>query len=293
MPTDNFYRAFEDKYRGSRELIKSRLQVYLPFIKKIQEIDAAPKAIDLGCGRGEWLELLNENGYMTHGVDLDQGMLEACINKGFDVVQKDLLAALREQENESLWIVSGFHIVEHLPFELLQELVQESFRVLKPGGFLIMETPNPENIKVATANFYLDPTHTRPIPSELLSFLTEYYGFARTKVLRLQESKELLNQGNTTLLQVLEGVSPDYAVIAQKQINDIIMESFDELFTKEYGLSLENLAAAFENRLQHVQQQAAEAQSKIYELESFKQKVEDSIIWKIYRTLSPMSKKIK
>ncbi len=128
---DNFYRAFEDKHRGSRELIKSRLEIYLPFIEKIKEIQPKPKAIDLGCGRGEWLELLNENDCEAQGIDLDEGMLQACTQRGFDVQRQDALEALRNLDDASISVVSGFHIVEHLPFEVLQILVQESLRVLK------------------------------------------------------------------------------------------------------------------------------------------------------------------
>lgn len=262
MQNNNFYRAFEDKYRGSRELIKSRLEVYLPFVKKIKDFDSKPNAIDLGCGRGEWLELLSENDYKIQGVDLDAGMLKACQNRGFDVAQKDAILALKELDDNSCWIVSGFHLAEHLPFEVLQSLVQEALRVLKPGGFIILETPNPENIEVATANFYLDPTHIRPIPSELLSFLTEYYGFGRTKVLRLQESQELHNVKSINISQIISGVSPDYAVVAQKQAPVEIMSSFDELFNREYGLSLETLANKFENRLLKLESHANEAIAK-------------------------------
>ncbi|WP_294892481.1 MULTISPECIES: class I SAM-dependent methyltransferase [unclassified Sulfuricurvum] len=296
MSTDNFYRAFEDKYRGSRELIKSRLQVYLPFIKKIQEIESEPKAIDLGCGRGEWLELLSESGCRVQGVDLDAGMLESCRKRGFDVAQKDAIAALKELEDNSCWIISGFHLVEHLPFDVLQALIQDALRVLKPGGLLIMETPNPENIKVATANFYLDPTHTRPIPSELLSFLTEHYGFGRTKVLRLQEPQHLHADESITLLSVISEVSPDYAIIAQKHVDRENLLNFDELFIQEYGVSLDTLAAKFEERLiklKLIEDRLAKIEAISAEWESFKQKIEDSIIWKIYRTLKPKSKKIK
>ena len=208
--SDNFYRAFEDKHRGSRELIKSRLEIYLPFIEKIKEIQPKPKTIDLGCGRGEWLELLSENDCEAQGIDLDEGMLQACTQRGFNVKRQDAIEALRNLDDASISVVSGFHIVEHLPFEVLQTLVQESLRVLKPGGILIMETPNPENIKVATENFYLDPTHIKPIPSALLTFLPEFYGYNRTKVLRLQESKEIekeiseLDRALITLDSILE-----------------------------------------------------------------------------------------
>lgn len=262
MPSNNFYRAFEEKHRGSRELIKSRLRAYLPFIEKLKEFDFNLKAVDLGCGRGEWLELLNENGYEVQGVDLDAGMLEACQSRGFDVTQKDAIQALQELPSNSLNIVSGFHIAEHLPFDVLQLLVEESLRVLKPGGFLILETPNPENIKVATEYFYLDPTHIRPIPQELLSFLAEYCGFKRTKILRLQEPKELHYIHSVTLYQVIDGVSADYAVIAQKQASDELLSNFDTLFLEHSGLSLHTLAHKFESRLIDAQSKTDEANAR-------------------------------
>lgn len=260
--SDNFYRAFEDKHRGSRELIKSRLEIYLPFIEKIKEIQPKPKTIDLGCGRGEWLELLSENDCEAQGIDLDEGMLQACTQRGFNVKRQDAIEALRNLDDASISVVSGFHIVEHLPFEVLQTLVQESLRVLKPGGILIMETPNPENIKVATENFYLDPTHIKPIPSALLTFLPEFYGYNRTKVLRLQESKEIEKEVNISLFQILEGVSPDYAIIAQKEAPNNILRLFDEIFKKDFGLSLHNLASRFENRLLSMEQKATQAEQK-------------------------------
>ena len=293
MSDSNFYRAFEDKHRGSRELIKSRLEIYLPFIEKIKEFDSEPKAIDLGCGRGEWLELLSEYGYKAEGIDLDAGMLEACQNRGFEVTQKDAIIALKELEDNSCSIVSGFQIVEHLPFDVLQSLVQEALRVLKPGGLLIMETPNPENIRVATANFYLDPTHIRPIPSQLLSFLTEHYGFGRTKVLRLQESQELHTTESITLSQVISGVSPDYAVIAQKPTDDEIMSSFNELFDREYGLSLEALANKFENRLLNIEAQAKEAEQRANEAWHQYHLIVNSNSWKLTYPLRIIGKTVR
>ncbi|MCT7507776.1 methyltransferase domain-containing protein [Aliarcobacter cryaerophilus] len=265
--SDNFYRAFEDKHRGSRELIKSRLEIYLPFIEKIKEIQPKPKTIDLGCGRGEWLELLSENDCEAQGIDLDEGMLQACTQRGFNVKRQDAIEALRNLDDASISVVSGFHIVEHLPFEVLQTLVQESLRVLKPGGILIMETPNPENIKIGTENFYMDPTHIKPIPSQLLAFLPEHYGFSRTKVLRLQESKELQAIENVSLAHVIHCVSPDYAVIAQKSANTEFLNAFDELFAKEYGLSLDSLMIRFENRLSGIEQRATQAEQRATQAE--------------------------
>ena len=184
---DGFYRAFEDRYRGSRHLIKDRLRVYLPFIEQLKACYPDTPALDLGCGRGEWLELLQENGFKPTGVDVDDGMLEACRELGLSVEHCDALEALKNLADESQIVVSGFHIAEHLPFDILQTLVKETLRVLKPGGLLILETPNPENLTVGTSSFYFDPSHLRPIPPPLLAFLPEYYGFKNVKTIRLQE----------------------------------------------------------------------------------------------------------
>ena len=181
----DFYRQFEDRHRGSRELILSRLQAYLPFITPLQQSYDAPLAIDLGCGRGEWLELITQAGFIATGVDLDEQMLLACHERGLTVQCQDAINALKNLPSDSQMLVSGFHLAEHLLFSDLQELVKEAFRVLKTGGLLILETPNPENIVVGSSNFYLDPSHHHPLPPLLLSFLPEFYGFDRVKVLLL------------------------------------------------------------------------------------------------------------
>lgn len=246
--TSDFYRDFEDRYRGSRELIKDRQLVYLPYILPLKDIYETCSAIDLGCGRGEWLEILIEHGFTPLGVDLDEGMLEACSTLGLPTQNTDALTALRSLESESQVVVSGFHIAEHIPFPALQELVSESLRVLKPGGLLILETPNAENLVVGTNNFYLDPTHERPIPHLLLGFLTEHCGFARTKLLRLQESPLLIDAADVSLFQVLEGASPDYAIVAQKA-GELMMEKFDNAFAAHHGIALNELATRYEDGL--------------------------------------------
>ena len=262
MSSKDFYRAFEDKHRGSRELIINRISVYMPFLLILKQQYNDALALDIGCGRGEWLELLTKNNISAKGVDLDEGMLKACKDLNLNAIHDDGIEYLKTQEDESLICVSAFHVVEHISFENLQILVEESLRVLKPGGILIMETPNPENIKVATENFYLDPTHIKPIPSALLTFLPEFYGYNRTKVLRLQESKEIEKEVNISLFQILEGVSPDYAIIAQKEAPNNILRLFDEIFKKDFGLSLHNLASRFENRLLSMEQKATQAEQK-------------------------------
>jgi O-antigen chain-terminating methyltransferase len=250
MADPDFYRAFEDRHRGSRALIKSRVRVYLPFLYPLKVLYPDTPVLDLGCGRGEWLELLGEEGFTAHGVDQDAGMLSACTELGLSVEQGDALEALRKLPDASQMVVSGFHIAEHVPFPMLQEMVQEALRVLKPAGLLILETPNAENLVVGSSSFYLDPTHQRPLPPLLLSFLTEYTGFLRNKILRLQESPQLAaGDAPVSLIQVLAGVSPDYAVVAQKAATAKKLKSFDAPFDQQYGLTLADLAMRYEASL--------------------------------------------
>jgi glycosyltransferase involved in cell wall biosynthesis/SAM-dependent methyltransferase len=246
---DGFYRAFEDRFRGSRETIRSRLQIYLPFIEPLKSIYDVPPAVDLGCGRGEWLELLADNGFDAQGVDIDEGMLAACHENGLRATNDDGIAFLEKLPSESQMIVSGFHIAEHLPFGQLQILVQQALRVLKPGGLLILETPNPENFRVSSLSFYYDPTHRHPLPPQLLSFLPEYYGFDRVKVVRLQECRGLSTSESASLDQVLGGASPDYAVIGQKAADGSAARLFDSAFNKEFGLSADVLVGRFDRQL--------------------------------------------
>lgn len=247
---EGFYRAFEDKHRGSRELILGRLNAYAPLLKVLKSTFPGGDALDLGCGRGEWLELMESLGIHARGVDLDSGMLEACRERGYQVEEVDAIAYLQGLPSESLVLISAFHLVEHIPFEMLTTLVTEAFRVLEPGGILIMETPNPENLCVGTESFYLDPSHVKPIPPRLLSFIPEFIGFDRTTVFRLQEPMSLVYQDSITLLDVFTGVSPDYAVIAQKVGASEVVSKFDALFSEKIGLTLDELSRSFEKRLQ-------------------------------------------
>lgn len=257
MP-NTFYRAFEDRLRGPRELIKERQKVYLPFLQPLKQLYAENLVLDLGCGRGEWLEVLLGEGFQARGVDLDEGMLEACEALSLPAEQGEAIAMLERTPAVSISVVSGFHIAEHMPFSHLQHLVGEALRVLKPAGLLILETPNPENLVVGTNNFYLDPTHERPIPHLALNFLAEYSGFARTKTLRLQELPQLLNETNLELMHVLGGASPDYGIVAQKSAAEEQLALFDDAFAKEYGLALDILAWRYDHGLKSKIREVAE-----------------------------------
>ncbi len=269
-----FYRAFEEQYRGSRESIKERQKIHLSFIEPLHQIYPKDIVLDIGCGRGEWLELMRDEGITAKGVDLDEGMIEAGLELGLDIEKEDGIVFLRNAEDESAIAITAFHVVEHISFDELQDLVSEAFRVLKPGGLLILETPNPENIRVSCETFYLDPTHLRPIPSGLLTFMTEYYGYIRTKILRLQESELISAQKFANIGQVIEGASPDYAVIAQKEADPEIIELLDVPFAADYGLSLSNLVEKFERRMLRFEELVDKMIVKATKAEEFSWKAE-------------------
>ncbi|MBP8936859.1 MAG: class I SAM-dependent methyltransferase [Agrobacterium sp.] len=248
MDSASFYREFEAKFRGSRDEITGRLTFYLPFLRLfLLAGHERPRLVDLGCGRGEWLELAGSIGFEAEGVDLDDGMLCDCRERGLNARREDAIARLRALPDSSQAVVSGFHIAEHLPFDVLQTLIIEANRVLIPGGLLILETPNAENIHVGTLTFHMDPTHNKPLPPGLLSFLPRIYGFDRSKVFRLQENRLLAQAPSVRLIDVLTGVSPDYAVIAQKPADAAFLQRFDAIFDTAAGLTLDTLAERFEN----------------------------------------------
>ncbi|MEQ8464867.1 class I SAM-dependent methyltransferase [Coleofasciculus sp. E1-EBD-02] len=216
---DAFYVALEDKFRGSREEIIERLKVYLPRIAQA-EIDTKNLPIlDLGCGRGEWLELLRDEGYVARGLDINQLMLDQCNTKYLDVIESDALTYLKSQPDASLGAVTGFHLIEHLPFSVLINLIEESVRVLKQGGLVIFETPNPQNALVGTHNFYIDPSHLKPLPSALVKFMLEHSGFEQVDIINLHPYDKSFKLSGSPVAERFNEYfygSQDYAVIGYK-----------------------------------------------------------------------------
>jgi len=213
---DALYASFEDQFRGSREEISRRLQVYLPFLKEAQITGGV---LDVGCGRGEWLELLRSEGIEARGVDRNRVFIETCRGAGLDVVEQDALNYLRSLSDNSLSAITAIHFVEHVPFETLIAVLDEIRRTLKPGGLLIAETPNPENFMVGSCNFYTDPTHRNPIPSETLKFLLETRGLRCKDVLKLRPWDEAKLDGDSELISRFNEYfysAPDYGIIATK-----------------------------------------------------------------------------
>ncbi len=218
--SDAFYVAFEDTFRGSREDIFNRLKVFLPLIEEAKLGTSDSVVLDVGCGRGEWLELLRESGYTARGLDINRVMIEQCLSRGFEVIESDVISYLQSLEDSSLGAVTGFHIIEHLPFETLMTLFTEAIRVIKPGGLVIFETPNPENILVGSCNFYIDPTHRNPLPSSTIHFLAESQGLERVKIIKLHPYSDISIPSDSDLAERFNKYfygAQDYAVIGYKK----------------------------------------------------------------------------
>jgi O-antigen chain-terminating methyltransferase len=192
---DAMYVAFEDKFRGSKEEIKERLIEYLPYVQEARRKTQNAPVLDVGTGRGEWLSLMKENDIEAKGLDLNHIMVTLCQESGLDAIESDVIEYLKKQNSNSLSVITGFHIIEHLPFKVLINLYDEAYRVLKPGGIVIFETPNPENLIVGACNFYTDPTHINPIPPETAKFFLEARNFSNVEInrLRLNKDPSLLN----------------------------------------------------------------------------------------------------
>jgi len=262
MTETTFYHAFEAAFRGSRSEILGRLQGYGPFVSPLSQSGISRSALDLGCGRGEWLETLKGFGFDPYGVDLDEGMLADCVAADLPAERRDALEALASTEDENLGILSAFHLIEHLPFDAVRTIVNDGLRALAPGGLLILETPNPENIEVGTVTFHNDSTHVAPIPPNVLKFLAEHAGYAKIKLLRLNAS-QLQDPNAVGLSDVLFKASPDYALVAQKAGPDNVMAAIEVAFATATGPSARDLAEVYDKALSELRRENEGLRSRL------------------------------
>ena len=216
MISDAFYVALEARFRGPKKVIRERQSRYLPLIEEarqrvelfpptlqgpaakhpLKRLHAKGGVLDLGCGRGEWLDLLKEHTVPSLGVDQNRFFLQTCRESGHDVIDADLIDFLRTAPDGSVAAVTSFHVIEHLPIPVFQEMAGHVARILCRGGIAIFETPNPTNMLTSGLNFLLDPTHLRPVHPQFASLVLETAGFTSVRLEFLSPYDESYNVGS-------------------------------------------------------------------------------------------------
>lgn len=232
--SDEMYLAFEKKFRGAQESIFERQNYYAE--KYLTEISRETNAlaIDLGCGRGEWLQKLNAIGFRTIGVDTNESMVSVCREKGMEAVHTDAISYLGSLESNSVSVLTAFQVIEHMSKSEVTKLIKEAYRVLKKDGLLILETPNICNLEVGAASFHIDPTHINAVHPSYLQFMAEYFGYTKaeieywkqadveawiTSVVSQEENGRIDSAVLRTILETMKTLiytSPDYALVAVK-----------------------------------------------------------------------------
>ncbi len=206
------YLKFAERFRGSEEEVKRRQEFYL------ERFRGCTAVLDLGCGRGEFLELMKEAGIPARGVDADPECVALCREKGLKAEQQDLLAYLAGVEAESCDGIFCSHVIEHLPPAQAPELIRRAAAALRRGGLLAIETPNPACLAAMAVHFYMDPTHERPVPSQLLAFYLEEAGFGRIEVHELSPAIETISGVGELPEKFRESFfgGLDYAILARR-----------------------------------------------------------------------------
>jgi SAM-dependent methyltransferase len=177
------YADFEKRFRGSSEEIHERLAKYLPLFP------AGGEVLDIGCGRGEFLALLQQSGRRPLGLDLSDSMLEEAREHGLACFKADALEFLKGRPDASLDGIFSSQVIEHFEPGYLRRVVAECFRTLKPGGVLLLETINPLSLFALSRIYFLDPTHQRPLHPEYMRYLLENSGFSAVDILYGAESE--------------------------------------------------------------------------------------------------------
>lgn len=216
------YLDFENEFRGSTELISQRQKQYIPYFKGKKNI------LDIGCGRGEFLELMKEEGINAIGVDTYEDFISLCRIKGFEVVKADGLEYLK-----SCKLVDGIflgQVVEHLKLSEIIDICNLAYHKLEKGGCIIIETPNPKSLLTFANSFYIDPSHEKPVHPYSLRYYLKKAGFNDIRIIYTEESKEAsivplldssasnIDDFNASLKRVSDVLfgSQDYAIIAIK-----------------------------------------------------------------------------
>lgn len=167
---------FADAFRGSQDDLRTRYKDLAGLLAGVGSV------VDIGCGRGEFVELLLAEGVEASGVEIDPALVSAGRANGLDIVEGDAVGWLRRQSDRSIDAITMIQVIEHLSSQEVLDFVQFAALKLRRDGVLVVETVNPQSLYVYAHPFYLDPTHTQPIHPSYLIFLLEKIGFTEVRV---------------------------------------------------------------------------------------------------------------
>jgi len=175
-PLDLDYAEFEDGFRGPEEIIKKNQKEYLKYFNNGKSV------LDIGCGRGEFLELLQENNINGNGIDISKNMVSRCLNKGLDVRNIDAENYLKDSKPESIGNIFISMVIEHMTFNEVYRLLKYSWDKMEKDSVLVMETINPKSFYAQVNCYDPDPTHSKLVFPETLRFLCEKIGFSNPEI---------------------------------------------------------------------------------------------------------------
>ncbi len=203
---------FAEKFRGHPARIREGLDRYVPYFK------SAKNVLDIGCGRGEFLEKMRDAGVSARGIDLHDESIALCLSRNLTAEKADMYSFLEEQPDGAFDGVFCAQVIEHLKPVEVPKLLKLLSQKTRKGGVVAFETPNPECLAIFATHFYLDPTHVRPVPSALLAFYLEEAGFGRIEILPISPAVETMPSLASLppdFREVFFG-GLDYAAIARK-----------------------------------------------------------------------------
>lgn len=315
---EKFYSDFEAVFRGSKDLIKDRLRQYTPILESYLRNSEKPSFLDLGCGRGEFLEIAHNLGFDATGVEINSVFAEESQIRGLKVYNQDILEFIKSQPDKSYDVISLIHVAEHLDFEYLFDVFVNVHRLLKPCGIFIMETPFFKSPLVSSYTFWIDPSHRTPINPELFSFLGKWVGFYKVEYFGINSDMSSKFESLTDLYSYK--VAPDLAMFFIKECSNTdivnsIENTIQTLKDKYMSTQLENLLNSYtRSQFEQINNIRAQIQHIHQNLDSFIQKynsdynhlsnliydtrtvlflIWDSNLWKTYRKSVEAYRKIR
>ncbi len=235
LNSDYRYVLLENRYRGSEEQISTRLSVYVDYFR-----GSTKPVVEIGSGRGEFLELLREANISAYGLEIDAAMQELCVQKSLDVRKVDGIAHLESCEDNSLGGLLAVQVVEHLTVETLETLLRLAAKKVVAGGYVIFETINTKSVLALCQNYFRDPTHAQPLHPQTMAFMAEMSG------LEVKEIRELSPYPPEATLQSIP--LEEFMTPSARQMAELINHNFSALNSILFGFQDYSIVATPDSR---------------------------------------------